>query len=318
MKRLMLLPVVLSFVFNSFSQNSSQNRCIVKDADINTSYKGGCLNGYANGHGIAKGRDTYDGNFKNGLESGQGTYVWDNGNKYIGNWVKGKADGKGTLLLNNGNEYNGNFKNGLRNGEGTFTWKEGAIYKGYWKNDTINGTGTKTYSNGDTYEGNFKNGNPNGPGTYVWANGVKYVGNFVDNEMMGQGIYYFTDGGKYVGSFGFVTCKPNQKGGFGVLYYPNGAVWAGMWICDKFDKGNQYPSRQRYSQECYIYAGTAQVLAGGHNFTGNKIKCGSDGVEKTIYFNEGWREDGWFSSRIPTAKDDDTWEIAAKKACNCR
>ena len=272
MKRLMLLPVVLSFVLNSFSQNSSQNKCIVKDVDINTYYKGGCLNGYANGHGIAKGRDTYDGGFKNGMESGQGTYIWDNGDKYIGNWANGKRDGQGTT----------------------------------------------TMANGDSYEGNWKNSKLNGPGTYVWANGVKYVGNFVDGQMMGQGIYYFTDGGKYVGSFGFVTCKPNQKGGFGVLYYPNGAVWAGMWICDMFDKGNQYPSRQRYSPECYIFAGTEKVLAGGHNFTGNKIKCGSDGVEKTIYFNEGWREDGWFSSRIPTAKDDDTWEIAAKKACNCR
>ncbi|MDP1930031.1 MAG: ankyrin repeat domain-containing protein [Gammaproteobacteria bacterium] len=53
-------------------------RCQVNDPDINGSYEGGCVNGFANGSGIALGRDRYDGEFLAGSASGIGKYIWGN------------------------------------------------------------------------------------------------------------------------------------------------------------------------------------------------------------------------------------------------
>jgi hypothetical protein len=77
---------------------------------------------------------TYDGSFKDGLRSGQGTYVSDNGNLvYEGSWKNNVQSGQGTLR-NKSNfwEYVGNFKNGVQNGLGILKEKARIVYDGEW------------------------------------------------------------------------------------------------------------------------------------------------------------------------------------------
>ena len=80
------------------------------------------------------GDDFYKGEFKDGLEHGQGTYTWDNGGVYQGNWVNGKRTGQGKYTHPNGDVYEGQFKDGLEHGQGTYTWDNGEVYQGNWVN----------------------------------------------------------------------------------------------------------------------------------------------------------------------------------------
>lgn len=93
MKKLTLLS---SFLFYFIYFLSAQS-CIVNADSLQGEYKGDCKKGKANGHGEARGVDSYVGEFKNGYPDGEGKYVWRNGNWYEGTWKKGVFDGKGTL-----------------------------------------------------------------------------------------------------------------------------------------------------------------------------------------------------------------------------
>ena len=82
---------------------------------IHSGYKeGGCKKGLAEGHGTAKGDDTYIGEFKNGQEHGKGT-------KYF---IAGFPDEM------NGCFYNGTFRNGFPQGELDCSQKNN---KEFWK-----------------------------------------------------------------------------------------------------------------------------------------------------------------------------------------
>ena len=71
----------------------------------------------------------YEGEIKNGLPNGQGTYSFPNGDKYVGEWKDGKKNGLGTLTWSKGNKYVGEYKDDNR-------WN-GTIYD---KNENIIGT----------------------------------------------------------------------------------------------------------------------------------------------------------------------------------
>jgi len=93
----------------------SQNTCTVLMEGISGVYKGKCKKGFANGKGIATGKDTYEGHFKKGLPNGFGTYKWESGEVYIGKWKKGKRNGMG--------KYTFQFNN------------KDSVLEGIWKND---------------------------------------------------------------------------------------------------------------------------------------------------------------------------------------
>jgi hypothetical protein len=81
-------------------KNEAVIPCIIVDPDISTHYSGECINNFANGFGIARGRDEYKGEFKNGMTHGYGSYTWGSQSRwateeYNGWYYKGEKMGFG-------------------------------------------------------------------------------------------------------------------------------------------------------------------------------------------------------------------------------
>lgn len=77
-------------------------------------YEGGCeeKNEIAQGHGEAKGADSYVGMFVKGRPEGKGVYVWENGARLEGTFKAGRADGPGVYVSAKGVRYEGPFDKG--------------------------------------------------------------------------------------------------------------------------------------------------------------------------------------------------------------
>ncbi len=136
--------------------------------------------------GIRENGDKYIGEFKDGLEHGQGTYIWVIGDKYVGEFKYAKLHGQGTYTYVNGDKYEGEYKDGSKHGQGTYTFADGENYVGEWKNDKRHGQGTYTYANGDKYEGEYKDGYINGQGTATYADGTIEKGIFQDGKLVAE------------------------------------------------------------------------------------------------------------------------------------
>ncbi len=71
-------------------------------------------------------------------EDGFGTYIWTGeytAGKYIGEWKDGMQHGQGTkTYTNGGGVYTGQWKQGYHHGKGTLTWGDGTIKSGMWRN----------------------------------------------------------------------------------------------------------------------------------------------------------------------------------------
>ncbi|PCE63573.1 MORN repeat-containing protein [Sediminicola luteus] len=112
----------ISFIIAIFLAFQANAQCKVLKKEIADFYKGDCQKKKAHGTGIAKGVDTYEGEFYKGLPHGQGTYTHASGAIYIGQFKKGKKHGKGTLAL-----------------------PDKPVIKGYWDNDDYIGTEITPY-----------------------------------------------------------------------------------------------------------------------------------------------------------------------------
>ncbi len=132
--------------------------------------------------------------------TGKGVYIYDNG-KYEGDWKNGNQTGKGVLIWSDGDKYEGDFVDGNQMGKGVYIWASGNKYEGDWKNGNQTGKGVFTWSNGDKYEGDFVDGNQTGKGVFTWSDGDKYEGDFVEDNRTGKGIYTWSNGDKYEGDF---------------------------------------------------------------------------------------------------------------------
>jgi hypothetical protein len=109
----LFLILILILGSQVYAQNSD---CKVTLPGISGSYSGNCKNGLAQGKGIAKGIDSYEGQFVKGKPDGKGTYKWSDGTSYVGQW-----------------------KDGLRDGMGKMIYKDSTV-TGYWKEDVYKGS----------------------------------------------------------------------------------------------------------------------------------------------------------------------------------
>lgn len=224
---------------------------------------GDCYNGYGKSfYEHQPSKVLYEGNWKNGMESGEGTAYFEDGRvRYKGSWEKGLMHGEGMLYdqLTGNLLYEGDFLNGLMDGEGMLYSKYGGVYLGQFSKGQKQSRGTYTYEDGSTLNGNWKNGvlvgnntlkakenEPrkeapvelihsrclvpgdckNGTGVLVYFNGSKYEGGFEDAKRHGTGTFY-DKSGRMVYQGGW---NSNLKHGKGIMYYENGKKWiVGNW-----------------------------------------------------------------------------------------
>jgi hypothetical protein len=133
----------LGVLVSVFAVTAFAADCKVNDSDLSGEYVGGCVNGLAQGRGKAKGRDTYEGDFKLGSLHGKGRYTWSDGATYEGDWLNDERTGKGLQSWTLGGKYEGEFQKGKRHGFGKMTIPKidtGAIAslngKGKWVGET--------------------------------------------------------------------------------------------------------------------------------------------------------------------------------------
>ena len=110
-----VIVLLLLFSFNVYSQT-----CEVDKESLKGTYTGDCKKNKAHGKGKSVGIDTYEGEFKNGIPDGQGTYTWSNKNIFEGKFIKGLREGKGKMTMK----------------------REGAqdsVVEGFWKKDSYIG-----------------------------------------------------------------------------------------------------------------------------------------------------------------------------------
>src|SRR4030095_9052541 len=102
------------------SLNAYNQTCEVDKESLKGTYTGDCKKNKAHGKGKAVGVDTYEGEFKNGIPDGQGTYTWNNKNVFVGKYLKGLREGKGKMTIKR---------------EGT----QDSVVEGFWKKDAYIG-----------------------------------------------------------------------------------------------------------------------------------------------------------------------------------
>jgi len=114
----------IALLFLSFTAYSQT--CEVDKESLKGTYNGDCKKNKAHGKGKAVGVDTYEGDFKNGIPDGVGTYTWSNKNVFEGKYLKGLREGKGKMTIK----------------------REGAqdsVIEGFWKKDAFIGKNEKPY-----------------------------------------------------------------------------------------------------------------------------------------------------------------------------
>jgi len=113
--------VLLLLSFTAYSQT-----CEVDKASLKGTYVGDCKKNKAHGKGKAVGIDTYEGEFKNGIPDGQGTYTWNNKNVFEGKYLKGLREGRGKMIMK-------------RDGA------QDSVIEGFWKKDAYIGKNEKPW-----------------------------------------------------------------------------------------------------------------------------------------------------------------------------
>ena len=167
----------------------------------------------------------YEGEFSEGLKQGEGTYVWENGDRYQGHFATDRPDGRGKYQFANGDAYEGEVKLGIIAGRGSYTSKNGDVFDGSFSSGKPHGVGVYRYASGDRYEGEMDMGRPHGKGRYYSKNGDRFEVAFVDGKPQGRGIYYFSSGDRYEGDI-----QGGALTGQGTYYHASGPKYEGEML----------------------------------------------------------------------------------------
>jgi len=110
---------------------------------VTMKWEGACLNGKANGFGkLIKYKDgeyesTFEGEFRNGIREGKGTFTHRDGSVAKGNFVNGQLMGYGTRTGEDGSKYEGEFVNYRQHGKGSITMANGSKFEGFFVADKM-------------------------------------------------------------------------------------------------------------------------------------------------------------------------------------
>ena len=147
MSRFHLVVAAALCLFPAVAPGQPQATCIVRDAELQGKYSGGCRDGLAEGYGEASGVAQYRGEFRAGHKHGNGVKTWPSGDRYEGAFVADRKNGVGTYTWGPhsawpGERYSGEWRNDLRHGTGTYEWPGGDRYVGPWEYGVITGPAT--------------------------------------------------------------------------------------------------------------------------------------------------------------------------------
>lgn len=116
--------------------------CTVLDPELRDHYAGPCVDGLAQGEGVARGADAeYRGSFVAGRKHGRGVVTFAaSGDRYEGEFEHGRKHGRGIYVWGprspwSGERFDGDYRDDRRHGQGTYTWSTGDRYSGPWEND---------------------------------------------------------------------------------------------------------------------------------------------------------------------------------------
>ena len=130
------------------------NGLFLGEADQNLPQGRGCFIYNGNENGGLK----WIGYFNNGEKSNFGKLYNEEGKLiFEGEYKNGIRNGEGTYYYNNGLRYEGEFVNGLREGNGVFYWEDGTRWEGPFKNNEMNGKGF-FYDKEESYPVVYNNG----------------------------------------------------------------------------------------------------------------------------------------------------------------
>ncbi len=156
-------------------------------------FEGEFQNRKKNGFGVLskRGQVIYEGNFKNDLFHGRGTFttaegeviegVWEN-NRLVAQTEKKEPESKGEMVQANVRCISGGCVNGL----GTYSYRDGSVYSGQWRNGLRDGEGTLSSPNGDEYVGEWEDDKWHGRGTFTTAEGEVTKGVWENNQLVAQ------------------------------------------------------------------------------------------------------------------------------------
>ncbi|MCK6424453.1 MAG: hypothetical protein L6Q75_05110 [Burkholderiaceae bacterium] len=102
-------------------------RCAVRNPNLQGSYAGGCIAGWASGQGRAIGKDRYEGSFLDGHASGRGVYSWSDGRRFEGEFRLGKVNGRARYFYANGDMLEGEFRDNQLVGVGRLLRSGGTV-----------------------------------------------------------------------------------------------------------------------------------------------------------------------------------------------
>ena len=137
---------ILGYLIFFFAAAAFGQQCRVLDPELQQEYSGPCVDGLAEGVGVARGIAEYRGSFRAGRKHGRGAKSWPNGDRYEGEFAEDRKHGAGTYTWGRGpwegERYAGNYAADKREGSGEYRWPSGDVYRGPWKDDAIAGPAT--------------------------------------------------------------------------------------------------------------------------------------------------------------------------------
>ena len=136
----------------------------------------------------------YEGEIKNDLRHGKGTFVFSKGGFYKGEWQNGKMEGFGILYYSSGKvAYEGEWLDDAFEGRGTIFNEITGDLEGEQVNyEDFNAVENDKLWN--SYSGEFKMYQKNGVGTLRFRTGEKLIGSFKNDKIDGNCAFYKKDG----------------------------------------------------------------------------------------------------------------------------
>merc|ERR1711988_1125477 len=188
---------------------------------------------HGRGHATYPNGDEYEGEYKDGMRHGQGTYKWAKMETDQEGVSKQALDDEGKKVFQS--EYTGQYDSNLKDGEGTFNYPDGSKYQGNWRHDKRHGDGVYWYPNGDIYSGEWRFGTKHGRGTFIHAeSNARLVGTYEDGKFV-KGKWVMADA-IYTGGY-----KDNKPFGPGQFTFKSGNRQDGEYAAKTYAEGEEPP-----------------------------------------------------------------------------